>query len=125
MRQKVGQLMAFDPSMADREAHFQPTICLRPIQRAAKDDIISLVDTLMNANSATKPRMMPIKHLATNGPVGVLKRCCTMRSGVIRRSDTSALLSSSARWPAAHTSNPQPNWAKLKESKPLRRGTSH
>jgi hypothetical protein len=35
---------------------------LRPIQRAAKDDIISLVDGLMNANSATKPRMMPIKN---------------------------------------------------------------
>ena len=37
-----------------------------------------LVDGLMNANSATKPRMMPIKNLAKNGPVGVLKRCCTM-----------------------------------------------
>src|SRR6202163_3776719 len=33
----------------------------------------------MNANSATKPRMMPIKNLAKNGPVGVLKRCCTTR----------------------------------------------
>jgi hypothetical protein len=52
---------------------------LRPIQRAAKDDIISLVDGLMNANSATKPRMMPIKNLAKNGPVGVLKRCCITR----------------------------------------------
>ena len=31
----------------------------------------------MNANSATKPRMMPIKNLAKNGPVGVLKRRCT------------------------------------------------
>src|SRR6202140_2481150 len=58
--------------------NFQPTFCLRPIQRAAKDDIISLVDGLMNANSATKPRMIPIKNLAKNGPVGVLKRCCTM-----------------------------------------------
>ena len=38
----------------------------------------SLLDGLMNANSATKPRMMPIKNLAKNGPVGVLKRCCTM-----------------------------------------------
>ena len=27
----------------------------------------------------TKPRMMPIKNLAKNGPVGVLKRCCTTR----------------------------------------------
>jgi hypothetical protein len=33
----------------------------------------------MNANSATKPRMMPIKNLAKNGPVGVLKRRCIMR----------------------------------------------
>jgi len=31
----------------------------------------------MNANSATKPRMMPIKNLAKNGPVGVLKPRCT------------------------------------------------
>src|SRR6202035_92914 len=58
--------------------NFPPTFCLRPIQRAAKDDIVSLLDGLMNANSATKPRMMPIKNLAKNGPVGVLKRCCTM-----------------------------------------------
>jgi hypothetical protein len=33
----------------------------------------------MNANSATKPGMMPIKNLAKNGPVGVLKRRCTTR----------------------------------------------
>jgi hypothetical protein len=33
----------------------------------------------MNANSATKPRMMPIKNLAKNGPVGVLKPRCTTR----------------------------------------------
>jgi hypothetical protein len=31
-----------------------------------------LVDGTMNANSATKPRMMPIKNLAKNSPVGVL-----------------------------------------------------
>src|SRR3984893_15518461 len=59
--------------------NFPPTFCLRPIQRAAKDDIVSLLDGLMNANSATKPRMMPIKTLAKNGPVGVLKRCCITR----------------------------------------------
>src|SRR5437762_1331451 len=38
----------------------------------------SLVDDPMNANSATKPRMMPIKNLTKNDPVGVLKPCCTM-----------------------------------------------
>jgi hypothetical protein len=35
----------------------------------------------MNANSATKPRMMPIKNLTKNGPVGVLKRRCIMSLG--------------------------------------------
>jgi hypothetical protein len=68
--------------------NFRPTICLRLIQRAAKDEIISLVDTLMNANSATKPRIMPIKHLAKNGPVCVLKRCGTTPIDVIRPSAT-------------------------------------
>src|SRR5258708_2720479 len=38
----------------------------------------------MNANSATKPGMMPIKNLAKNGPVGVLKRIYPWRR--IRRS---------------------------------------
>jgi hypothetical protein len=40
----------------------------------------SFVDCLMNANSATKPGMMPIKNLAKNGPVGVLKPRCTTTS---------------------------------------------
>jgi hypothetical protein len=51
---------------------------LRPIKRAAEDDKTTLVDGTMNANSATKPGMMPIKNLAKNGPVGVLKPRCTM-----------------------------------------------
>jgi hypothetical protein len=42
------------------------------LQRAAEDDKTILVDGTMNANSATKPRMIPIKNLAKNGPVGVL-----------------------------------------------------
>jgi hypothetical protein len=33
---------------------------LRLFQRAAEDDKTTLVDCPMNANSATKPRMMPI-----------------------------------------------------------------
>ncbi len=57
--------------------HFKPPICLRLFQRAAEDDKTTLVDCPMNANSATKPRMMPIKNLAKNGPVGVLKPRCT------------------------------------------------
>jgi hypothetical protein len=56
---------------------FKPPICLRPIKRAAEDDKTTLVDGTMNANSATKPGMMPIKNLAKNGPVGVLKPRCT------------------------------------------------
>jgi hypothetical protein len=47
--------------------NFQPTVCLRLFQRAAEDDLVSLVDGTMNANSATKPSMMPIKNLAKNG----------------------------------------------------------
>src|ERR1700681_3739067 len=70
--------------------NFQPTFCLRPIQRAAKDDIISLVDGLMNANSATKQRMMPIKNLAKNGPVGGRKRCFTIERVATPPSVTSA-----------------------------------
>jgi hypothetical protein len=57
--------------------HFKPPICLRRFQRAAEDDKTILVDGTMNANSATKPRMMPIENLAKNGPVGVLKPRCT------------------------------------------------
>jgi hypothetical protein len=53
---------------------------LRLFQRAAEDDLVSLVDGTMNANSATKPNMMPIKNLAKNGPVGVLKPRCTIAS---------------------------------------------
>ena len=53
-------------------------------QRAAEDDITSFVDCPMNANSATKPGMMPIKNLATNGPVGVLKPRCIIAAAPIR-----------------------------------------
>jgi hypothetical protein len=42
-----------------------------------------LVDGAMNANSATKPGMIPIKNLAKNGPVGVLKPRCTTASELI------------------------------------------
>jgi len=63
---------------------FKPPICLRLFQRAAEEDIASFVDCPMNANSATKPGMMPIKNLAKNGPVGVLKRRCTIAVAHIR-----------------------------------------
>jgi hypothetical protein len=59
--------------------HFK-AICLRLFERAAEGDKTTLIDSTMNANSATKPRMMPIENLAKNGPVGVLKRRCTTDS---------------------------------------------
>jgi hypothetical protein len=59
---------------------FKPPICLRPIKRAVEDDKTTLVDGTMNANAATKPGMMPIKDLAKNCPVGVLKPRCIMAS---------------------------------------------
>jgi len=41
----------------------------------------------MNANSATKPRTMPIKNLAKNGPVGVLKHQNTHLSMLLKKRD--------------------------------------
>jgi hypothetical protein len=58
---------------------FKPPICLRPIKRAAEDDKTILVDGTMNANSVTKPGMMPIKNFAKNCIVGVLKPRCITR----------------------------------------------
>jgi hypothetical protein len=58
----------------------KPPIGLRRFQRAAEDDKTILVDGTMNANSATTPRMMSIKNLTKNGPVGVLKRRCIIAS---------------------------------------------
>src|ERR1700730_14972449 len=89
--------------------NFSPTVCLRPIQRAAKDDIVSLLDGLMNANSATKPRMMPIKNLAKNGPVGVLKRCCT--TALERIDPLTRMRQSLARYSAPVSSVQAPSWA--------------
>jgi hypothetical protein len=77
--------------------YFKPTVCLRSIQRAAKNDITSLVDGSMNASSATKPRMMSIKNLAKNGPVGVLKPHCTTKRARIR--DVGAMENTNANLP--------------------------
>jgi hypothetical protein len=63
---------------------FKPPICLRPIKRAAEDEKTTLVDGTMNANSVTKPGMMPIKNLAKNCTVGVLKPRCTTAEDRIR-----------------------------------------
>ena len=69
--------------------HLKPPICLRSIHRTAKNNAASLVGCPMNANSATKPRMMPIKNLAKNGPVGVLKpRCITRLARTFRSTRT-------------------------------------
>ena len=77
-----------------RNTSFKPPICLRPFQRATEDDITSFVDCPMNANSATNPRMMPIKSLAKNGRVGVLKPRCTIERGATSPS----VISARSRW---------------------------
>jgi hypothetical protein len=56
--------------------HSKRPICLRLFQRAPEDDKTILVDGTMNANSTTKPRIIPVKNLAKIGPVGVLKSPC-------------------------------------------------
>jgi hypothetical protein len=63
---------------------FKPPICLRPIKRPVEDDKTTLVEGTMNANAATKPGMMPIKDLAKNCPVGVLKPRCIIAAAHIR-----------------------------------------
>ena len=87
--------------------HFKPPICLRRFQRAAEDDKTILVDGTMNANSATKPRMMPIKNLAKNGPVGVLKRRCTTNDDRIRALTTAPRIKPTSIFPrSARRPNP-------------------
>jgi hypothetical protein len=51
---------------------------LRRFQQTAEDDKTILDDGTMNANSATKSTMMPIKNFVKNGLVGVLKPRCTI-----------------------------------------------
>src|SRR6202043_1393203 len=89
--------------------HFKPPICLRLFQRAAEDDKTILVDGTMNANSATKPRMMPIKNLPKNGPVGVLKPRCIIASE--RIDPLTRMRQSLARYSAPVSSAQAPSWA--------------
>ena len=46
-----------------------------------------LVDRLVDRHPHPEPRMPMIKQFSENGPVGVLKRCCTMPNAGTRRSD--------------------------------------
>jgi hypothetical protein len=63
----------------------------------------------MNANSATKPGMMPIKNLAKNGPVGVLKpRCITASERIGHWTKTRQPF---ARFSGPEASNPSPSLA--------------
>src|SRR5436190_16639093 len=48
------------------------------VQRATEINAIRLRDRRMDMNVQAKPRMPPIENFADNGPVGVLKPCCTM-----------------------------------------------
>jgi hypothetical protein len=87
--------------------HFKPRICSRLFQRAAEDDKAILVDGTMNANSATKPRVMPIKNLAKNGPVGVLKPRSTTTSE--RTGRRTKMLRSRAKFSEPEASNHAPS----------------
>jgi len=73
-------------------------VCLPTVQSAAEKHAIGLLDDRVNPHLVRKPRMMRVQNLTPDGLVGVLKPCCITPSGVTRRSDTSALLSLSARW---------------------------
>ena len=81
---------------------FKPPICLRPIKRTAEDDKTTLVDGTMNANSVTKPGMMPIKNLAKNCTVGVLKPRCTTTAALTKRWTTRR------RWPCGAKASKAP-----------------
>ena len=64
--------------------NLQPTVRRRPAQRAAENDTMRLLDRFMDDHPHPEPRMPSIKQLSKNGPVGVLKPCCTTRRGRTR-----------------------------------------
>src|SRR4051795_6777609 len=55
-----------------------PASPIGPVQRATEINAIRLRNRRMDMNVQAKPRMPPIENFADNGPVGVLKPCCTM-----------------------------------------------
>src|SRR5215472_11193448 len=60
--------------------NFQPTVRIGINKVAPKHHSIRLVDSLMNRDRKTRPRMKAVEQFAKLGPVGVLKLRCTTRS---------------------------------------------
>jgi hypothetical protein len=78
--------------------NLQETVCRRTVQSAAEKHAIGLLDDGVDPHLVRKPGMMRVQNRTPDGLVGVLKPCCTMGPGTIRRSGISALLSSNERW---------------------------
>lgn len=57
--------------------NLQKAVCLRAVQSAAEKYAIGLLDDRVNPNLLRKPGMMRVQNLTPDGPVGVLKPCCT------------------------------------------------
>lgn len=75
------------PAQSNIQAGVQPSIRFRPIQLAAENNAIRLLDRRVHADLSARPRMMRIENLAKNGLVGVLEPRCTTPSGHIHRCD--------------------------------------
>src|SRR4029453_4339208 len=60
-----------------------------PPQAAAKKRATRPLDRRVNADPKTKPRMPWVQQFSKLGSAGVLKLCCTTRSGLTPQSDTS------------------------------------
>jgi len=69
--------------------NLQPTVRVGCSQVAAKDNTARPLNCLMNADPQVGPWMPRIQQFPKLGTVGVLKPCCTTRSGPTPQSDTS------------------------------------
>jgi len=59
--------------------NFKPPISATTAEITAEDNTACLLDSFVNADSKTKPRMPRIQQLAKFGIMGVLKPCCTTK----------------------------------------------
>jgi hypothetical protein len=66
--------------------NLQPAIGVRAIQCAPENRAAGFVDYRMDENVTTEPSVKTVQNLSPNGPVGVLKPCCTIIAGFTRRS---------------------------------------
>ena len=65
--------------------NLQKAVCLCAVQSAAEKHAIGLLDDRVNPDLVRKPGMIRIQNLTPDGPVGVLKPCCTTKSGRTKR----------------------------------------